>query len=118
MAHRPELFRPVGAEGSLRLDTPSGQSLNLVADGQELRLDMPRWADARAALPRSFRARRRTIRFVARTLATHGLTLSLESAGNPVMRLGHNTSPSWLARLLGLGLAHIPVSALRLLFRR
>ena len=118
MAPRPEVFRPVDAEGTLRLDTPSGRSLKLVADGANLRLDVPRWADARAMMPRSFLGRRRAMRFAANMFATHGLTLSLESAGNSVMRLGHNTAPSWLARLLGLAPAYIPVSALRLLFRR
>ena len=118
MAPRPEVFRPVDAEGTLRLDTPSGRSLKLVADGTNLRLDVPRWADARVMLPRSFRGRRQSIRSIANMFATHGLTLSLESAGKPVLRIGHNTAPSWLARLLGLAPAYIPVSALRLLFRR
>ena len=118
MAPRPEGFQPVDIEGTLRLDSPSGQSLKLVADGTNVRLDMPRWADARAMLPASVRGRRQSIRFIASMFAKHGLTLSLESAGRAVLRIGFNTSPSWLARLLGLAPAYIPVSALRLLFRR
>ena len=118
MAPRPEGFRPVDAEGTLRLYTPSGQSLNLVADGRNLRLDVPRWVDAWGMLPRSLSGRKRAMRFVAHTLATHGLTLSLDSRSKSVLRLGHNIAPSWLARLLGLAPAYIPVSALRLLFRR
>jgi len=118
MARRPEFFRPVDAEGALFLDAPSGQSLKLVADGTSIRMDVPRWVDVQDLLPRSFRGRRQTIRFVADAFAMHGLTLSLESAGKSVLRLGYNTTPSWLARVLGLAPAHIPFSALRLLFRR
>ncbi len=118
MAPRPEFFRPVDAEGALFLDAPSGQSLKLVANGTSLHLDVPRWVDVRVLVPRSFRGRRQAIRFVAKAFATHGLTLSLESAGKSVLRLGYNTTPSWLARVLGLAPAYIPFSALRLLFRR
>ena len=118
MAPRPEVFRPVDAEGTLRLETPSGHSLNLVADGGNLRMDVPRWVDARALLPRSYRGRRQALRFAADMFTMHGLTLSLESAGKPVLRIGHNTAPSWLARLLGLAPAYIPMSALRVLFLR
>jgi hypothetical protein len=50
-------------------------------------------------------------------LSVHGLTLSLESAGRAVVRLGHNTRASWLARLLRLGPTSVSVPALRLLFQ-
>ncbi|MGB5719461.1 MAG: hypothetical protein WBM34_02125 [Woeseiaceae bacterium] len=118
MAPRPEFFRPVDAEGALFLDAPSGQSLKLVANGTSLHLDVPRWVDVRGLVPRSFRGRREAIRFFAKAFATHGLTLSLESAGKSVLRLGYNTTPSWLARVLGLAPAYVPFSALRLLVRR
>ena len=118
MASRPEPFRPVDAHGSLRIDTPSGRSLNLVADGEMLRLELPGWGDARNILPRSLRGRIRAVRTVAGLLATHGLTLRLDSGGECVVRLGHNAAASWLARLVGLGPVNLPVSALPLLFRR
>lgn len=118
MALMPEFFRPVDAQGALSLDTPSGQSLKLVADGTSLRLDVPRCVKVRPLLPRSFRGRRQIIRFAAKALATHGLTLTVESAGKAVLRIGYNPTSSWLARLLGLAPAFIPVSAVRLLFRR
>jgi hypothetical protein len=117
MASRPEHFRPVDAHGTLRIDTPSGRSLNLVAEGETLRLELPGWADTRGVLPRSLRGRIQAARFVANLLSVHGLTLSLESAGRAVVRLGHNTRASWLARLLRLGPTSVSVPALRLLFQ-
>lgn len=118
MASRPEVFRPVDAWGTLRIDTPGGRPLELVAEGQVIGLELPVWQDIRAALPRSFRARRRTVRLFANVFSTHGLTLSLESNGESVFRLGYNTSPNWIARLLGLAPAHVPLSAIRMVFRR
>lgn len=116
MSPRPE--RPVNAEGTLRFDAPSGKTISMIADGEKLRVEMPSWDDARTVWPRSFRGRRRALQSVARVLTVYGLILSVESAGQSVLRLGHNTSPSWLARLLGLAPAYIPFSAIRLLFRR
>ena len=118
MAPRPEFFRPVDAQGALYLDTPSGQTLKLVADGTNFRLDVPRSVNVRLLLPRSFRGCRQTISFIEKAFATHGLTLTVESAGKTVLRIGYNTTSSWLARLLGLAPAYIPFSGLRLLFRR
>lgn len=118
MASRPEDFRPVDAHGTVRVDTPAGRPLDLVADGGNLRLALPDWGAARELMPRSFRGRRRALQVLATLLAGHGLTFSLESGGKPVLRLGYNTSPSWLARLLGLAPADIPVSAIGVLFRR
>jgi hypothetical protein len=118
MASRPDGYRPVEALGTLRLDTPSGRSLNLVANGEGLRLEVPDLQEARAIMPRSFRGRRRALRFLAELFSTHGLIFSLESGGTPVFRFGHGVAPSWLARLLGLAPANIPFSAIGLLFRR
>ncbi|MDJ0812766.1 MAG: hypothetical protein QNJ23_03500 [Woeseiaceae bacterium] len=118
MASKPENSRPVEAHGTLCLDTPGGRSLNLVAEGDTLRLELPGWSDSRSLLPRSLRGRARAVRFVADQLATHELALSLETDGRPVVRLGHDTPPSWLARLLGLGSINLRLSALRLLFSR
>ena len=117
MAPRRSDFRPIEAQGHLRFDTPEGHSLNLVADGENLRLDLPGWREARAVAPRSFRGRKQALGFLAKRLATHGLTLSVESAGKPVLQLGYETTPNWLARLLGLSPAYVPVSAIRMIFR-
>lgn len=118
MASRPDGYRPVEALGTLSLDSPSGRSLNLVANGDELRLEVPDLQEARAIMPRSFRCRRRALRFLAELFSTHGLIFTLESGGTPVFRFGHGVAPNWLARLLGLAPAHIRVSAAGLLFRR
>ena len=117
MAPRRSDFRPIEAQGNLRFDTPDGHSLNLVADGENLRLDLPGWREARAVAPRSFRGRKQVLSFLAKRLAAHGLTLSVESAGKVVLRLDHETPPNWLARLLGLAPAYVPVSAIRMIFR-
>mgnify|MGYP000340834861 CR=1 FL=1 len=117
MAPRPDDVQPVEARGLLRLDTPEGHSLNLVADGDTLRLDLPGWREARAVAPGSFRGRKNALNLLAKGLTAHGLRLSVESAGKPVLLLGYETAPSWLARLLGLAPACIPMSAVRMLFR-
>jgi hypothetical protein len=117
MALKPENFCPLDAHGTLRVETPSGRSLDLVANGETLRLELPGLRDARSALPRSFTGRIRTVRLLAELLSTHGLTLSIESAARPLCRLGYNTKCSWLARMLRLGATDLSVSAIRRIFR-
>ena len=102
----------------LRLDTPGGRALELVADGENLRMKVTGWSDVHAIMPPSFGSRRRSLRLMAKLFAEHGLTFSIESGGKPVFRLGHTVVPGLLSRLLGLAPAHVPFSALGLLFRR
>ena len=118
MAHRPEAVRPVEAYGNLRLDPPGGRSLELVADGECLRMEVASWRDLRELMPRSFRGRRRSLGLLANVASAHGLTFSIESRGKPVLRLGHNIVPSLLSRLFGLAPAHVSLSAVGLLLRR
>ena len=118
MASRPELFRPVEAHGTLRLDTPGGRSLELAAHGEQLRMEIPGWREARELMPRSFRGRRRSLHLLASLFATHGLTLSIDSAGKTILQLGHGVAPGLLSRLLGLAPARVSLSALGLLLRR
>lgn len=118
MAPRPEDFRPFDAHGTVHIDTPAGRSLDLVADGDNLRLDLSGWRAARELMPRSFNGRRRALHVLAKLFAVHGLTFSLESGGKSILRLDHDVPPSWLARLLGLAPAHVPISAIGVLFRR
>ncbi|HSM29800.1 MAG TPA: hypothetical protein VK854_03800 [Woeseiaceae bacterium] len=118
MASRPDAFRPVEAHGTLRLDTPGGASLALEAHGGQLRMDVAGWREARELMPKSVRHRGRSLRLVANLLATHGLTLSIESAGKTVVQLGHNVVPTLLGRLLGLAPAHVSLTAFGLLLRR
>ena len=109
---------PVEAQGSLRLDAPTGRSLEIVADGDELRLDVPTWAELRAMMPRSFRERGRAVRRMADILRIYGLTLSLESAGKPFFQIGHGVSASWLSSMVGLAPARISLRAVALRFKR
>ena len=102
----------------LRLDTPGGHALDLRAEGDALRINVPSWSEARAIIPGSFGERTRTLRLLADLFSGFGLTLSLESAGQSILRLGGNTKPSWVARLLRLGPTHVPLSALKYLLRR
>lgn len=115
---RPDVSLPVEAQGTLRLDAPTGRSLELVADGTILRLDLPGWAELRTMIPRSFGARARAIRSLANLLDAFCLELSLEYAGKPFFGLGHNADSNWLARVLGLAPAHISLSAIRLFVKR
>ena len=109
---------PVDAQGSLRIAGPTGRSLALRAEGDTLRLELPGWPEARAMLPRSFALRGRALGHVSRALSAYGLTLSLESAGKPVCQIGQNVRPTWLARLIGLAPARIPLSAITFFFKR
>lgn len=118
MAYRPEALRPVEAHGNLRLDTPGGRSLELVAHGECLTLEVAGWQDVRELMPRSFRGRRRTLGLLAKLVSAHGLTFSIESRGKPVLQFGHNIVPSLLSRLFGLAPAYVPLSAFALLLRR
>jgi hypothetical protein len=113
MAPRPDTFRPVDAYGTVRIDAPGGRAFDLVADGENLRLTLPDIQSAGDISPPSFRARRRTLRSLASALATHGLTLRLEADGKPLLWLGLNASPSWLARLFRLGPVYVPFSTIR-----
>lgn len=113
-----DVLTPVDARGALRIDAPTGRSLDLVADGETLRLELPGWPEARALMSGSSGSRRHAAGRLGAALARYGLVLSLESAGRPVFQLGHGISPNWLARLLGYTRARIPVSAVGLLFRR
>jgi len=117
-APTPERKLPVEARGHLRLDAPSGRTLGLVADGETLRLNVPGWRDLVAVVPRSARFRGQSIRALGNVLSTCDLALSVESAGSVVCRVGRNVRRNWIARLLGLAPARIPVTAVRLLFKR
>ena len=117
-ASRPDLFLPVEAQGSLRLDAPNGRTLELIADGDTLELDVQRFRDIQSMVPRSARLRGQCTRALADTLSIYGLTLRVVSAGKSVFELGRKASPNWLARLLGLAPARVPLSAIALLFRR
>jgi hypothetical protein len=107
---------PIEAHGHVRLESPGGRSLNVVADGSTLHLELSGRSDLRSLMPRSLSASRRAVRHANRVLTALGLMVSLESGGRPVFQLGADVRPSLLARLIGLAPARIPFSAIRLLF--
>jgi hypothetical protein len=118
MAPRPEALRPVEAFGNVRLDMPGGRTLELVAAGECLTMEVAGWQDVRELMPRSFRSRRRSLALLATLVSAHGLTFSIESSGKPVFQIGHNVVPGLLSRLLGLAPAYVPLAAFGLLLRR
>lgn len=117
-ALQPEVSFPLAALGLMRLESPAGRAVDLVADGSRLTLNVPGRAELLALTPRSMRARSRMIRSMARILSTSGLVFSLEFDGKPVFQLGRDIRPSLLARLLGLAPARITLASIRLIFRR
>lgn len=109
---------PVEARGLLRFEPPVGRPLEVIAEGARLRAKLPSFREARRVFPYVTNMRGRALRFVGSALATHGLTLSLESAGRPVLQLGYDASPNWLARVLGLAPARVPFSSIRWILKR
>ena len=117
-ASRPDRSLPIEAQGRLRLDAPTGRALDLIADGDTLTLEVRSFRDIKSLVPHSARRRRHSARTLAGVLETYGLTFRMTSLGKSVFEVGQKTRPNWLARLLGLGPARIPLSAIGLLFRR
>ena len=118
MAPRPELAMPVEARGMLRLDPPVGRPLELIAEGGRLRVELPSFREARRAFPPTVGVRGRALRSVGSVLSAYGLTVSLESAGRPVLQLGCDAPPNWLAYLLGLAPCRVPFSSIRWILGR
>lgn len=99
---RPDPFLPVDARGDFRLVAPSGRTLNLVAQGDVLRLDAPAWDDIASATPSSFRSVRRFVRTASTALLSTGLRFELLIDGKPAFAVGTGVKPNLLSRLLGL----------------
>ncbi len=118
MALRPETGMPVEARGLLRLEPPVGRPLDVIAEGARLRVKLPSFREARRVLPHVTSVRGRALAYIGSALSAHGLTLSLESAGKPVLQLGYGASPNWFARVLGLAPARVPFSSIRWILQR
>ncbi len=118
MAFRPESTLRVDALGAVRLDPPVGRPLHLVADGSRLRVELPSFPEAMRVFRHFPKGRGRALRTAGSALSTYGLTVSLESAGSPVLQLGYDAEPNWLAQLLGLAPARVPLSSLRWILGR
>ena len=101
-----------------RIDAPTGRPLSVRAEGASLHVDVPGWAELKAAAPVSMRELRRRLRRIDVALRACGLKLSLESSGRPFLQLGHDTNANWLARMLGLAPACLRPSVIGLMIRR
>ena len=99
----PDLSLPVEAQGHLRLDAPSGRTLELVADGDALTLEVPTWAELNDLSPSSWRVRLTMLRNLSAVLSTCALTLNLTTRDRVFLELGANVRPGWFARLARLG---------------
>ncbi len=117
MAPRPDIALPVDAVGSLRVDTPGGQRIDVVADGSRVRVEAPHWKELRQLGPRSVLARRRAVVRATRALEILGLYAEIDVAQRHALRLGAGTRPSLVARLLGLGRVSIPLASIVSLLR-
>lgn len=117
MASRVNLALPVEARGHLRLDTPTGLAISVAAEGDTLRLSVPSLHELKALAAGSAKTRRRSLRSASAALTTLGLACIVDIAGQPILRFGAGTQPTWLARLIGFAPASIPVSAIATLWR-
>jgi hypothetical protein len=109
---------PVEAQGSLRLDAPTGRAIAVVADGDTVQIDVPGWPELKAMMPGASRSRSQALRLLSDVLRTYGLKIRFESAGRTFLQLGHGTTTTWLARFLGLAPADLRFAAIRVYFRR
>ncbi len=114
----PDLSLPVEAQGHLRLDAPSGRTLELVADGDTLTLEVPTWADLNGLSPSALRARLATARNLSAVLSTCALTLKLTTRDRVFLELGANVKPSWFSRLIRIGPVRFRSPLIGLFFRR
>jgi hypothetical protein len=115
---KPELFMPVEVEGSLHLDGPHGQALDVVADAGQLHLEQAEWSALGSLIPRKWTTCLRVARNLEKGLRALGLTLHVYVDGQPVLRVGHDVAGSWLARLAGLDGTRFTPSLLLYLLRR
>ncbi len=102
----------------MRLDAPSGRTLDFVADGDALTLDVPTWAELDGLSPTSWTARSSAVQKLSAVLSTCALTLRLTTRGKVFLELGAKVRPNWFARLAGLGPVRLKSPVIGLFFRR
>ncbi len=81
-------------------------------------MDAPGWQDLKTLLPRRSGIRRRAAVVLSELLSAGGLTLNVESRGQPILQIGQGIRASFLARLLRIGPVRIRLAAVALFFRR
>ena len=114
----PELYLPIEAQGSLRLDAPSGRTVALTANRDTLTLEVPTWSELKGLSPRSWSARLMNLRRLSALLSTCALTLRMQTRGQTFLEIGANVRPNVFAKLAGLSSVRPTASLLRLLLRR
>jgi hypothetical protein len=107
----PDARLPVNVRGDLRVDSPSGATLRLHADGNQLFLAVPRWAELDRLGPRSMMARRRALVDTIRHLRTLGLAMTIDVAGRRALGIGDGVKTTLLARMLGIRSADLRFSS-------
>lgn len=108
---------PIDVRGDICLDAPSGRRVTLRANGSELRLAVPGWAELGHLGPRSLLSQRRTLATALRSLRLLRLTLEVDVGGHRAFGLGPGVRTSLLARLLGLASADIRIATVVQLLR-
>ncbi len=116
-ASRPDTSLPIDVQGELALDGPADSAVTLTADGAQLVLAAPGWANLHALGPRSLAARRRALMTAVTALRTLSLTLHVRVDGRRAFGLGEGVKTTLLARLLGLASTDIRFSNLVSLLR-
>ena len=106
-ASRPDVLLPIDVRGDICLDGPSGRQVRLEANGSEIRLTVPGWAEFSQLGPRSLLSQRRALAATLRALQKLRLTLEINVGERRAFGLGAGVRTSLLARLLGLASADI-----------
>ena len=115
---RRETRLPVEVRGGLCLDTPSGRTVQLRAEGRSLLLDVPGWPELNSMAPRSFRGRRNALAAAAKQLATLGVAVDINLRGSRLVSFGAGVKPTLLSRMFSLGSVNLPFTALSGAWRR
>lgn len=116
-ASKPDTALPIDVQGDLCIDVPSGRQVRLKAEGSQLHLAVPGWAELSRLGPGSLLARRRTLAASTRALQRLSLSLHIQVDGQRVFGLGAGVKTSFIARLLGLSSADIRFSTVINLLR-
>lgn len=86
--------------------------MHLTAEGSTVRLTVPGWPELRLLAGQPGRRRRRSLHVAGTVLEGLGLALRVEMAGRVILGIGPGMRTNWLARLLGLAPARVPMSAI------
>lgn len=110
---------PLALDGSLRLQTPQGDLIQVVAEGPFLFVRLANWRCALSILrilPRRQQRRRQLLKLSA-ALVAHDITVQASIATHTIATLTSGARAGIISRLLGLGPIEIrPIAILRAMF--